>query len=47
MHVVSEDLGLAHLYMVYPGNLRYPLGDGITALPFREMGNVGLREAAH
>ena len=47
MHVVSEDLGLAHLYMVYPGNLRYPLGDGITALPLREMGNVGLREAAH
>ncbi len=46
MHIVSEDLGLAHLYVVYPGNLRYPLGDGITALPLREMGSVGLREAA-
>ena len=46
MHIVSEDLSLAHLYVVYPGDLRYPLGDRITALPLKEIGAVGLRGAA-
>ena len=46
MHVVSDDLSLAHLYMVYPGDLRYPLADGITALPLKEIGAVALRGAA-
>lgn len=46
MHVVSEDLNLAHLYVVYPGDLRYPLGGRITALPLKEIGAVGLRGAA-
>ena len=40
MHIVAEDLRLAHLYVVYPGDLRYPLGDGITALPLKEIGTV-------
>ena len=40
MHIVSQDLRLAHLYVVYPGDLRYPLGDGITALPLKEIGTV-------
>ena len=40
MHIVAEDLRLAHLYVVYPGDLRYPLGDGITALPLKEIGNI-------
>ena len=40
MHIVAEDLRLAHLYVVYPGDLRYPLDDGITALPLKEIGNI-------
>jgi len=40
MHIVAQDLRLAHLYVVYPGDLRYPLGDGITALPLKEIGNI-------
>ena len=33
MHVVARDLGLAHLWVLYPGEREYPLADGITALP--------------
>ncbi len=33
MHVVVRDLGLDHLWVVYPGDLEYPLTDRITALP--------------
>ena len=40
MHVVSQDLGLRHLWVVYPGELRYPLADSITALPLKEIGTV-------
>ena len=43
MHVVCQDLGLAHLYVAYPGDLRYPLSGRITALPLKEIGSVGLR----
>ncbi len=35
MHNVIEDLELEHLWAVYPGEVRYPLGGGITALPLR------------
>lgn len=37
MHIALDDLGLAHLWVVYPGKLRYPLGERITALPLREL----------
>ena len=40
MHTVSQDLGLSHLWVVYPGELRYPLADSITALPLKEIGTV-------
>ena len=40
MHVVSQDLGLRHLWVAYPGELRYPLADSITALPLKEIGTV-------
>ena len=45
MHIVSRDLQLAHLYVVYPGDLRYPLGDGITALPLKEIGTVAFGQS--
>ena len=46
MHVVADDLGLAHLWVVYPGDLRYPLATGIAALPLKEIGTVALDVAA-
>ena len=45
MHIVSQDLRLAHLYVVYPGDLRYPLADGITALPLKEIGTVAFGQS--
>ena len=38
MHVVIDDLGLDHLWVVYPGDRQYPLADAITALPLRSVG---------
>lgn len=33
MHVVFEDLGLEKLWVVYPGDQRYPLKDGMEVIP--------------
>ena len=41
MHVVMQDLGLAHLWVVYPGALRYPLAENITALPLKKISEIG------
>ena len=38
MHVALADLQLEHLWVVYPGTLRYPMMEKITALPLREIG---------
>ena len=38
MHVVIDDLGLEHLWVVYPGDREYPLADAITALPLQKIG---------
>jgi len=43
MHVALDDLKLDHLWVVYPGTLRYPMTDTITALPLREIGDIELR----
>jgi len=43
MHVALEDLKLEHLWVVYPGTLRYPITEKITALPLREIGNLELK----
>lgn len=40
MHVAMSDLGLSHLWVVYPGKDRYPLGDRITALPLRDLPGI-------
>ena len=46
MHIVIDDLGLEHLWVVYPGSLRYSLTDTITALPLAEMPRIALDHAA-
>lgn len=43
MHIVKDDLGLEHLWVVYPGDLQYPLGDAITACALRRIREVRLR----
>ena len=42
MHVVLKDLELEHLWVVYPGNQQFAMAESITALPFKEIGNVSL-----
>ena len=46
MHIVAADLGLEHLWVVYPGELEYPLTDRITALPVGGVPNLSLRLGA-
>ena len=43
MHIVIEDLGLEHLWAVYPGDREYPLTDTITALPLKNIHDLELR----
>ena len=40
MHIAIDDLGLEHLWVVYPGGLRYSLTDRITALPLVEVNDI-------
>ena len=42
MHIVIEDLGLEHLWVIYPGDLEYPLAQDITALPLKKIGDLAL-----
>lgn len=37
MHTALADLGLAHLWVIYPGDKRYDLTDKITVVPAREI----------
>ena len=40
MHTVSKDLGLDHLWVVYPGDLEYRLTDKITAVPLKKIREI-------
>lgn len=42
MRIASEDLGLEHLWVIYPGDLEYPLAPDITALPLKRIGDLAL-----
>ena len=42
MHLVSDDLRLTHLFVIYPGYLEYPLGDRITTLPLKQIPDLQL-----
>ena len=46
MHVVMKDLGLKHLWVLYPGDRTYPLADAITALPLKSVGEIELEPTA-
>ena len=36
MYIAIEDLGLEHLWVIYPGDQQYALDDRITAIPLEE-----------
>ena len=40
MHSALEDLSLEHLWVVYPGKVRYPAHEKITMLPLAEIGEL-------
>lgn len=46
MHIALDDLKLEHLWVIYPGTLRYPMTDKITALPLREIHRVEFKAGA-
>ena len=46
MHIAIDDLGLEHLWVVYPGRLRYPLTESITALPLADVTDVPFQTAS-
>lgn len=44
MHIAMEDLGLEHLWIIYPGKESYSLDKRITALPMAELNKANLKE---
>lgn len=40
MHIARDDLGLAHLWVVYPGARAYGLGDRLSAVPAAAIGEL-------
>lgn len=46
MHIAIDDLGLEHLWVVYPGSLRFSLTDRISALPLVEVSGLAFRPSA-
>ena len=40
MHIVADDLGLSHLWVIYPGELEYPMTRRITALPLAKVAEI-------
>jgi hypothetical protein len=45
MRIALDDLGLNHLWVVYPGQAAYPLDGRIGALPLRDIGGIDLLKA--
>ena len=37
MRIALQDLGLAHLYIIYPGEQVYPLDEKITVMPLEHL----------
>ena len=45
MHIALDDLKLEHMWVVYPGTVRYQMTEKMTALPLREIGSLDLKPA--
>ena len=46
MRIAIDDLGLEHLWVLYPGEQEYPLADAITALPLKRVRDIELRRTS-
>ena len=44
MHIAFGDLGIEHLWVVYPGSVRHPLTDRNTALPLVEANEIAFQQ---
>ncbi len=40
MHVVVQDLTLEKLWVIYPGELRYPIAEKIEVIPISSIGEI-------
>jgi predicted AAA+ superfamily ATPase len=40
MHSALSDLSLTHLWVIYPGSVRYPAHERITMLPLAQIGSI-------
>ena len=40
MHIALQDLQLAHLCIIYPGNHAYPVNESMTIWPFNKLGDL-------
>ena len=40
MHTAIEDLGLEHLWVIYPGHQEYPLDDKISVVPMASLPRI-------
>jgi predicted AAA+ superfamily ATPase len=45
MHIAIEDLGLEHLWVIYPGDQTYILDDKITVIPMEEISQIANKMA--
>ena len=45
MHIAIEDLGLEHLWVIYPGDQKYTLDDKITVIPMEEISRLANKMA--
>lgn len=46
MRIALKDIGLEHLWLVYPGDETYPLSDRITALPLKLIQTISFERGA-
>lgn len=46
MRIVMDDLKLSHLWVVYPGQREYPMGNKISALPLSRIQDLNFRAAS-
>jgi uncharacterized protein len=46
MHIALADLALEHLWVVYPGQARFPLAERITAIPLSDVPRLNFRSAS-
>jgi hypothetical protein len=40
MRTALEDLELDRIFVIYPGNLSFPIADQVTVLPISELGKT-------